>query len=136
MNQFLSGAMAMGYMLAGLFFLRFFRETRDRLFAMFAASFAILGINRIAIAAANPADEASPILFYLIRLLAFLLILAAIIDKNRSRLSERDHPQGGPLGARRRVSAAAAVTARRAARHHWRRAVPSSVPAAAAPPHR
>ncbi len=84
MNQFLSGATMMGLMVAALFFLRFFRETGDRLFAMFAAAFFILGLNRMAMVVVNPRDEVSP-LFYVIRLAAFVLILIAIIDKNRGR---------------------------------------------------
>lgn len=85
MNQFLSGATAMGYLTAAVFFLRFFWDTADRLFAMFAAAFAILGVNRIAVALMKPADEASQTAFYLIRLIAFVVILIAIIDKNRRR---------------------------------------------------
>ncbi len=88
MSQFLSGATAMGYLIAAAFFLRFFSDTTDRLFAMFAAAFAILGINRIAVAVVNPADEASQTGFYVIRLIAFVVILVAIVDKNRRR-SER-----------------------------------------------
>jgi hypothetical protein len=84
MNQFLSGATMMGCLVAALFFLRFFRETGDRLFAMFAAAFVILGLNRIANVVFNPADEVSPV-FYVVRLLAFVLILIAIVDKNRGR---------------------------------------------------
>lgn len=84
MTQFFSGATMMGMVVAALFFLRFYRDTRDRLFAMFAAAFFILALNRIAIAILNPPDEVSA-LFYVIRLLAFLLILVAIIDKNRAR---------------------------------------------------
>ncbi len=83
MNQFLSGATMMGLLVSALFFLRFFRETGDRLFALFAAAFAILALNRLAIAVVNSADEVSPI-FYVVRLAAFVIILIAIIDKNRS----------------------------------------------------
>ena len=81
MNQFLSGATMMGLMVAALFFLRFFRETGDRLFAMFAAAFFILALNLVAVVLFNPPDEVRP-LFYAIRLAAFVLILIAIVDKN------------------------------------------------------
>lgn len=79
-----SGAIVMGYAVAGLFFLRFWRETGDRLFAIFCAAFWLLGLQRIALAALPLAPaEATPL--YVVRLLAFVLILWAIIDKNRAR---------------------------------------------------
>ena len=77
-----SGALAMGYFVAGLFFLRFWRDTRDRLFGSFAAAFFILALQRAAISL--PIDPTTDQVFlYVLRLLAFLLILWAIIDKNR-----------------------------------------------------
>ena len=84
--QFLSGAIVMGYFVAGLYFLRFWRRSRDRLFAIFAASFWLLGIQRIALVR-YPAwnDEYGSV--YLLRLIAFLMILGAIVDKNRSMRS-------------------------------------------------
>lgn len=82
--QFLSGATAMGCGVAALFFLRFWRTTRDRLFVYFAVAFAILAINRAALALVTHAQESTPY-FYILRLLAFLLIAYAIIDKNRAR---------------------------------------------------
>jgi hypothetical protein len=83
-NMFLSGATMMALLVAGLFFLRFFRDTHDRLFAMFAAAFWIMALNRVAILLVNPPTEVGTV-FYVVRLLAFVLILVAIIDKNRSR---------------------------------------------------
>ncbi len=83
MTQFLFGAIVMACAVAGLFFLRFWRKTRDRLFAVFAVAFWVLGLNWLALAFTR-ADEVRPAL-YVVRLLAFLLILVAIIDKNRSR---------------------------------------------------
>ena len=80
----ISGAIVMGYAVAGLFFLRFWRETRDRLFVIFAAAFWILGLQRLALAVSRDMVEDDTGL-YLIRLFAFLLILVAIIDKNRKR---------------------------------------------------
>ena len=82
----ISGAIVMGYAVAGLFFLRFWRETRDRLFAIFAAAFWLLGLQRLALAALPLAPEEATWL-YVARLLAFLLILWAIVDKNRARSS-------------------------------------------------
>ena len=73
----------MGYAVAGLFFIRFWRQTRDRLFLIFAISFWLLGLQRLALALTSPPFE-SDTGFYLVRLFAFLLILGAIVDKNRS----------------------------------------------------
>jgi hypothetical protein len=79
----ISGAIVMGYAVAGLFFLRFWRETRDRLFLIFATAFWILGIQRLALALSGEMIE-DDTGFYLVRLFAFLLILGAIVDKNRT----------------------------------------------------
>jgi hypothetical protein len=81
--QLLSGAIVMGYAVTVLFFLRFWRETRDRLFVIFAAAFGVLGVQRLALAFSRDMAEDHTGL-YLVRLFAFLLILAAIVDKNRS----------------------------------------------------
>jgi hypothetical protein len=78
-----SGAITMGYVVVGLFFLRFWGETRDRLFLIFAIAFWILGIQRLALVLTRNMAETGTGL-YLLRLFAFLLILGAIIDKNRA----------------------------------------------------
>jgi hypothetical protein len=82
MNQFLQGALAMGGWVAGLFFLHFWRTSRERLFAFFAAGFWILAVNWTAVALAAPRAETQHY-FYLIRLLGFALIILGIFDKNR-----------------------------------------------------
>ena len=79
----ISGAIAMGYAVAGLFFLRFWRETRDRLFLIFTGAFWVLGLQRVALVFSGDMVEDHTGL-YLVRLFAFLLILGAIVDKNRS----------------------------------------------------
>jgi uncharacterized membrane protein YeiB len=84
MNLFISGVIVMGYAVTGLFFLRFWRQSRDRLFAWFAAAFWLLGVQRAALAGVEHGSPSSTWL-YAVRLLAFLLILVAIIDKNRPR---------------------------------------------------
>ena len=80
------GSIATASWIAGLFFLRFWRETRDRLFLMFAASFWILGITRIGLAFTAQTPEPHTF-WYWVRLSAFVLILIAIADKNRPRRS-------------------------------------------------
>lgn len=81
--DFLSGAITIGFLLAGLFFLRFWRRTHDGLFLAFAVAFALLGMGQAIQALTNiPQEERSYI--FLIRLAAFTIILAAIVRKNRS----------------------------------------------------
>jgi len=84
MNDFISGMLAMGYLVAGIFFLRFWRDTRDRLFAMFGAAFFILALQRFGLQFINDVPERVTE-WYFVRLLAFILIIAAIIDKNRKK---------------------------------------------------
>jgi zinc transporter ZupT len=84
MNDFISGLLTAISATISLFFLKFFRESRDRLFAFFAAGFALLGFY-----------WATPVLFtvhsetrhywFLIRLGGFVLIIAGVIEKNRAR---------------------------------------------------
>lgn len=83
MASFVAGAICLAYLVAGLFFLKFWKETRDRLFAMFAVAFAVLAANRALLVLLREVHEAHSWL-YLVRLVAFALILAAILDKNRA----------------------------------------------------
>ena len=82
MIDVLSGALVALDAVAGLFFLRFWALSRDRLFAMFAAAFWILGIQRVVLSATRALFEDQAV-FYTLRLLAFLIIIVAIVDKNR-----------------------------------------------------
>jgi hypothetical protein len=81
-HVFLTGIGTMGFLVAAVFFLRFWRETRDRLFVLFAVAFAALAINRALLAIAGFGRETQPYL-YMVRLAAFVLIAWAVIDKNR-----------------------------------------------------
>ena len=84
--DFLSGAVALGFSVCALFFLRFWRRTREELFLAFALAFLLLGTGQTILALANiPTEERGSV--YLIRLAAFLLILIAIYRKNRSAAS-------------------------------------------------
>jgi hypothetical protein len=81
LNAFLSGAITMGFVLATLFFARFWLRTQDGLFLAFASAFALLGLGQAMLTLSGiPVEERSPL--YLIRLAAFLLIIVAIIRKN------------------------------------------------------
>ncbi len=79
---FLSGAITLGFMVAALFFLRFWRRTRDSLFIAFAAAFALLALNQALLVFTDiPVEERSWL--YLLRLSAFAIILGSIWGKNR-----------------------------------------------------
>jgi uncharacterized membrane protein len=80
--DFLSGAVAFGFFICGLFFLRYWSRSRDPLFLAFALAFAFLGSGHAILALANiPTEERGAV--YVFRLTAFLLILVAIYRKNR-----------------------------------------------------
>ena len=81
--DFLSGMVAAGFLVAGLFFLRFWARTHDPLFRSFAIAFWLLGFGQAVLALGNiPVEERSWV--YLIRLAAFLMILLAVARKNRA----------------------------------------------------
>jgi hypothetical protein len=83
MSDLVSGMLVAGYLVAGLHFLKFWRRSRDRLFVMFAVVFWVLAVQRAALAftATLPTAE---IFLYALRLAAFVLIIVAIVDKNRA----------------------------------------------------
>jgi hypothetical protein len=79
---FLHGATAMGFLALSLCFIRFYRRSADRLFLWFAVAFLVLCVNRIAMVALASRDE-TEVAIFAVRALAFAIILAAIVDKNR-----------------------------------------------------
>jgi hypothetical protein len=87
-HDFLMGALVMASAVASLFFVRFWRTNRDRLFVFFAAAFAILGASWAWIATVPPEHETRHYA-YVLRLVAFVLIIAAIADKNRRAAASR-----------------------------------------------
>ena len=83
LTYFLPGAITMGFAVCGLFFLRFWKTTRDGLFLGFAFAFFLLAIGQAALSfSLVPVEERSPL--YLLRLLAFVIILVSIWRKNRA----------------------------------------------------
>ena len=91
MIEFVSGAVTMGFLVGCVFFLRFWRKTSDRFFLAFAAAFFLLASNQALAQWLGAADERIAYT-YLLRVLGFVLILAAIIDKNVSGGSGRRPP--------------------------------------------
>jgi hypothetical protein len=79
---FLLGVIVTASLTAGMFFLKFWRRTRDPLFLAFSAAFVIEGLNRVVFLFVDRPNEGNP-LIYTVRLMAFLLIVAAIVWKNR-----------------------------------------------------
>lgn len=79
---FLLGVIVTASLAAGAFFLKFWRRTGDKLFLAFGAAFIIEGLNRIGLLFVAHPNEGSPAI-YIVRLIAFLLILLAIVAKNR-----------------------------------------------------
>jgi hypothetical protein len=86
MIDLLSGIIVAGYLVCGLFFLKFWRSTADRLFLTFALAFWALAAQRLLLVQ-FAGQQGAEIYLYLFRLLAFSLILLAIIDKNRANAS-------------------------------------------------
>ncbi len=84
MTLFLWGACAMGSAIISLFFWSFYRRTADRLLAMFALGFATLAVHWVGLAVVQPVEETRHY-FYVVRLIAFLLIIIGIVDKNLAR---------------------------------------------------
>jgi hypothetical protein len=84
MSDFLNGAVMMGNAVVALFFLRFWRKTGDRLFAVFSISFWLMALLRL-VHVLVPVPSEHIHYLYLIRLLSYALILYAIVDKNRAR---------------------------------------------------
>jgi hypothetical protein len=88
LNDFLAGAIVMGFAVAALLFLKFWRKTRQGLFLAFAGSFLLLSITQALLTVAGILTEERSWL-YLLRLAAFLLILAALWSQNRRREIDR-----------------------------------------------
>jgi hypothetical protein len=84
MKMMILGAIIMAAFTISLFFTRFWKNTGDRFFLFFAVAFGIEGLSRLLLGLLNYSSEYEP-LIYSMRLVAFLVILVAIIDKNRSK---------------------------------------------------
>lgn len=85
MNLAISGSIAMAAFIIGLYFLKFWKTTKDRFFLFFALSFWIQALDRVVhVFTLSYFQESNPF-FYLMRLLAFGLILFAVVDKNRPK---------------------------------------------------
>lgn len=98
MDIFLCGMITAGNWVAAVIFLRFWRQTRDRLFLFFSLAFIVFGFSRMPRAFLNP-DSAWVIYLYVVRFIAFASLLLAIIDKNlqTSTPSQRKESSSGTM---------------------------------------
>lgn len=91
MENFISGLIAAGFLVAALFFLKFWRRSGDTLFVFFSAAFAILALDQMLVTFYNFLEfgqvKEQQAWAYLLRLAAFALLAFAIILKNALRKS-------------------------------------------------
>jgi hypothetical protein len=81
-----SGLLTAGFLVAALFFLKFYARTRDALFIAFAVAFALFAAEQ-ALLALGGLDREERTWFYLLRFAGFLLIIVGILAKNRGAAS-------------------------------------------------
>lgn len=84
LDAILTGAIAMASATISVFFFSYWKTTRDRFFLFFGTSFLLETVTRLLLGVTNAHGEGEPA-YYLIRLVAYALILIAIVDKNRIR---------------------------------------------------
>lgn len=84
MAGFLSGMITAGFLVAALFFFRFWTRTGDSLFATFGIAFLLFAIGQ-AISVTFDFLQDDKTLVYVLRLLGFGLLLVAIAWKNLAK---------------------------------------------------
>jgi hypothetical protein len=82
-NDFLSGALMLSFLIATAHFVRFWQRTSDRLFIYFAVAFALLALNQLGLFLMGVEDELRGYV-YVLRVSGFILILVGILGKNVS----------------------------------------------------
>lgn len=87
----MSGGLIAGYLVGGLFFFKFWRASGDSLFFFFATSLGILALQRLLLSLSVAGIE-DQTLFYVLRLAAYVLLLAGIVNKNRRATRRRPPP--------------------------------------------
>ena len=102
MTSFILGANTLASLVAALFFLRFWRDTRDRFFCFFAIAFGVDALHRVILALTPVSQEHEPFV-YGGRLVTYGLIIAAIVDKNRPRASRGPAARARSLTTRARL---------------------------------
>ena len=83
-KEWLLGAIALGTFMAGLFFVHFWKMTRDHLFLFFAFAFFVEVVSRLFMAFSAASSEEDPSI-YMLRFISYGLIVWGIVAKNRTR---------------------------------------------------
>jgi len=86
-NAWLSGAIFMASMVIALFFYRYWRQSRDRLFIYFGLAFVLEGTQRLV---QSWWPDATDVPQFSLRLVEYALILIAIVQKNRSSAGKKE----------------------------------------------
>jgi hypothetical protein len=81
MDDFLTGVVAAGFVIAAVFFFRFWKTTRDSFFAILGIAFVLFAANQVAFALLEVFREEQSWI-YVLRLIGFALLLVAIALKN------------------------------------------------------
>ena len=89
MNEFFSGMSMVTFFASALFFFKFWRASHERFFLYFFHATLLLGLERIVLLMVTRFNVTLPVAeslawVYLIRLLAFVIIIVAILDRNRA----------------------------------------------------
>ncbi len=84
LSAYVAGVLTLGFLTVGLFFLKFWRRTRDGLFLAFAIAFALLAANSAATTLLKLPSETQGYV-YLLRFAAFVVIILAVLRKNFGR---------------------------------------------------
>lgn len=85
MSEFLQGATFLGSLAVALCFLRFWRQSHEPLFLVFAAAFAVFSVNRVALVVLGDAQESQRLWVYATRAVAFAMIAGAVVHQNLRR---------------------------------------------------
>ena len=81
---FINGALMVASLIAGLLFARGYKHTRDRFFKLFSAAFVLLAMERLLMVGSVAGNLETQARIYIVRCVAFLIIIYAVIDKNKS----------------------------------------------------
>jgi hypothetical protein len=90
-NGFMEGAITIAAFAVAVFFLRYWKATSDRLFAVFAIAFTLFGASSIALflTAHDPDGE---VWVFALRAATFAALIVAVLDKNLTKQPARPQP--------------------------------------------
>lgn len=85
MSDFLQGATFLGSLAVALFFLKFWRQSREPLFGIFAIAFAVFAVNRVFLVLLGDDDDDRRLWVYASRAAVFAMIAGAVLHQNLRR---------------------------------------------------